>query len=146
MRLWFCWNDASVGLQVKLYDPTTREFLHRWNAIETMMRDRMRLAAGIQTQAIIVRRFKSDPEHKSANLVVIAPASHKKKWSPGIAVSKTANLFRIGWTVIEKSRPERDQNFTRLCDLLLIGSSLWRHFRYRCKDYRVLPCVKFWRR
>ena len=31
---------------------------------------------------------------------------------------KTVNLFRIGWTVIEKSRPEYDPKWTRLCDLL----------------------------
>ena len=32
------------------------------------------------------------------------------EWSAWITVSKTVNFLRIGWTVIEKSPPERDQN------------------------------------
>ena len=48
------------------------------------------------------------------------------------SVSKTVNVFRIGWTVIE-SRPERDPKWTRLCDLLPTWSSWWRHFRWKCK-------------
>ena len=61
---------------------------------------------------------------------------HKRKWSTWIAVSNTVNNFRIGWTVIEKSQPEHDQQFTRLYDLLPTGSSLWCNFRSTCKDCR----------
>ena len=38
--------------------------------------------------------------------------------------------------------PEHDPKFTRLYDLLPTGSSLWRHFRSKCKDSRRLPCSK----
>ena len=34
----------------------------------------------------------------------------KRKWSPGITISKSVNIFRIGWAVIEKSLPEHDPN------------------------------------
>ena len=56
---------------------------------------------------------------------------------------QNCNLFRIGWTIIEKSRPEHDPKFTRLYDLLATGSSLWLHFQSKCKEYRGLPCGKF---
>ena len=61
-----------------------------------------------------------------------------------LTVSKIVNFFRIGWTVIEKSRPKHDPKWTRLCDFLATGSSWWRHFRWYCKDYRMLYWVKFW--
>ena len=32
----------------------------------------------------------------------------RRKWSPWNAASKTANLSRIGWTIIETQRPELD--------------------------------------
>ena len=35
---------------------------------------------------------------------------YKRKWSPWTTVSKTVNVSRIGWTVIEKSRPEHAPN------------------------------------
>ena len=60
---------------------------------------------------------------------------HKMKWSPSITVCKIVNLSRIGWTVIEKSRPEHDPKWTRLCDLQPTGSSWWRHFQSTGKDY-----------
>ena len=65
----------------------------------------------------------------------MSTASHNKRWSPWITLSKTVNLFEIGWTVIEKSRPEHDPKWTRLCDLLPTGSRLWHHFQSKCKHY-----------
>ena len=69
---------------------------------------------------------------------------HKKKRSPWITVSKTANVFRIGWNIIEKSRSELDPKWTRLRDLVPTRSSWWRHFRWKCKYYWELCWVKFW--
>ena len=37
---------------------------------------------------------------------------YKRKCTTWITVSKTVNLFRIGWTIIEKSRPEHDKKWT----------------------------------
>ena len=68
---------------------------------------------------------------------------HKRKWSPWITVSKTVNCFRIGWTIIEKLRCELDLKWTHLCVLLSTRSSWWRHFRWKCKDYWRLCCIKF---
>ena len=63
---------------------------------------------------------------------------HKRKWSSWTAVSKRVNVFRIGWAVTEKLQPEHDPKWTCLCNLRPIGSSWWRHFRWKCKDYYVL--------
>ena len=58
---------------------------------------------------------------------------------------RVGSYFGIGWTTIEKSRPELDPKWIRLCNLLPTGSSWWwRHLRWKCKDYRGLWCVKFW--
>ena len=61
----------------------------------------------------------------------------EEQWSHWIAVSKTVNVFRISWTVIEKSWPEHDPRWARLCNLLPTRSSWWRHFRYK-KNVRII--------
>ena len=43
--------------------------------------------------------------------------TYERKWSTWITLSKTVSLFEIGWTFIEKSRPEHNPNWTRSCDL-----------------------------
>ena len=64
----------------------------------------------------------------------------KSKWSPWITVSKT---FRIGWAIVEKSRPELDPKWTPLCDLLPTGSSWWRNFRWNVKTIEGYGALNF---
>ena len=66
-----------------------------------------------------------------------------REWSTWIVISKTVNRFKIDWTVIEKSRPERDSKWTHLCDLLPTGSRWWCHFPLKCNYCRGLHCGKF---
>ena len=61
-----------------------------------------------------------------------------RKWNPWFTVSKTVKFARICWTVIEKSRPEHNPNWTRCFHLLPTGGNWWRHFRWKCKDCRGL--------
>ena len=68
---------------------------------------------------------------------------HKRKLSYWITISKTVNSFRIDWSVIEKSRREHDPKWTCLCDLLLNGSSHWRHFRGKCKTTEGYALLNF---
>ena len=72
--------------------------------------------------------------HSSHSATTSGVRLQKRKWSPWIAVFKTVNVFRIGWTMIEKALPEHDPKLTHLYDLLPTGTSLWRHFRSKCKD------------
>ena len=56
---------------------------------------------------------------------------------------QNCKLFRIDWSVIETWRPELDPKWTRLWDLMPIGSSWWRHFRCKCKDYWGYAVLNF---
>ena len=73
----------------------------------------------------------------------ISNGLYKKKQSPGIAVSKTVNIFRIDWTIIEKSWPEHDPKFIRLSNLLPTRSSLWRLFLWKCKTIEGYLAINF---
>ena len=65
-----------------------------------------------------------------------------KKWRTWINLSKNVT-FSKSVEPLEKSRPERDPKWTRLCDLLPAESDWWRHFQLKHKDYRVLLGAKF---
>ena len=65
------------------------------------------------------------------------------KCSISITLSTIGNIFEVGWTIIEKSRPEHDPNWTRLCNLRPIGSSWLRQFRWGCGDLPGLPLHEF---
>ena len=47
-------------------------------------------------------------------------------------------------TVIEKSGPEYQQKFTRLCNLLSTGNRKWRHIRCSCRKCRCGCPHKIW--
>ena len=66
-----------------------------------------------------------------------------ENWRNSIALYETVKLFDIGWIVIEKSRPEHDPKWTRLCDLLPTESSWRRHLQSKCKDHRGYAALAF---
>ena len=52
-----------------------------------------------------------------------------RKWNSGVIFSSLVNLIEISWTIIEKSRPEHDQNWKCSCELLPTSSIFCRNVK-----------------
>ena len=67
------------------------------------------------------------------------------KWSTWISISKTVNLFEIGWAAIDKSQPKYDGKSARFFNGLCLTRSCWRCiFRSKCRDCLALWWILNW--